>query len=136
MADKPKSPGTGGNKPKPKPAAAGQSAKDKSRAASRPVAGQGPQGRQGRATRPRAGNRAAVAAAGPSGPRTGVFIAWGAVGLVVVVIAALFIVNATKSNTQDLSYTPVTPAPAQVVHDVTTIPTSTWNKVGRQLAAR
>jgi len=39
-------------------------------------------------------------------------------------------VNATKSNTQNLSYTPVTPAPAQVVHDVTTIPTSTWDKVG------
>ncbi len=81
------------------------------------------------ATRRGAG-RPPPAAEGPSGSRTGVYIAWGAVGLVIVVIAALFIVNATKSNTQDLSYTPVTPAPTQVVHDVTTIPTSTWNAVG------
>jgi len=74
------------------------------------------------------GGKPAAAAAGNS--RTGVYVAWGAVALVVVVVAALFIVKATSSSTQDLSYTPVTPAPAQVVHDVTTIPTSTWNKVG------
>ena len=55
--------------------------------------------------------------------------AWGAVALVIVVIAALFIVNAT-SGSQDTSYTPVTPVPAQVLKDVTTIPLSTWNAVG------
>ncbi len=125
MADKPKSPGTGGNTPKPKPGGGGQSAKDQSRAASRPVAAKGPKG----GNTPKGGTRAPVPA-GPGRSRTGSYIAWGAVALVVVVIAALFIVNATKSNTKDLSYTPVTPAPAQVVHDITTIPTSTWDAVG------
>ena len=123
MADKQKSPVTGGNTPKPKPTGGGsQSAKDKSRAASRPVAAKPP----GKGGKP--GGKPAAAGAGSS--RTGLYIAWGAVALVVVIIGTLFIVNATKSNTQDLSYTPVTPAPAQVVHDVTTIPTSTWDKVG------
>jgi len=123
MADKQKSPGTGGNTPKPKPTGGGaQSAKDKSRAASRPVAG----GAGGKGPKP--GGKPAAAGAGTS--RTGIYIAWGAVALVVVIIGTLFIVNATKSNPQNLSYTPVTPAPSQVVHDVTTIPTSTWDKVG------
>jgi len=133
MADKPKSSGTGGNTPKPKPGGSGgQSAKDQSRAASRPVAAKGPKGGntpKGGGNTPR-GGKPVAGGTGPKGSRTGVYIAWGAVGLVIVVIAALFIVNATKSNTKDLSYTPVTPAPAQVVHDVTTIPLSTWNKVG------
>jgi hypothetical protein len=57
-------------------------------------------------------------------------IAWGAVILVVVVIGALFIVKATQSTTPNLTYTPVTTAPAQVVNDVTSIPLSTWDKVG------
>jgi hypothetical protein len=39
-------------------------------------------------------------------------------------------VKATSTSTQNLSYTPVTAAPAQVVKDVTTVPLSTWNKVG------
>ena len=126
MADKPKSSGTGGNTPKPKPGGSGgQSAKDQSRAASRPVAAKGPKGGntpKGGGNTPR-GGKPVAGGTGPKGSRTGVYIAWGAVGLVVVI-------NATKSNTKDLSYTPVTPAPAQVVHDVTTIPLSTWNKVG------
>ncbi len=50
MADKQQNPVTGGNKPKPTGTNGGQSAKDKSRAASRPVAGgAGRQGRQHRA---------------------------------------------------------------------------------------
>jgi hypothetical protein len=136
MADTPKSPGTGGNTPKPRSGGGGgQSAKDKSRAASRPVAAKGPKSGKGGNTPKGGGNTprrgpTTTGGRGPSGSRTGVYIAWGAVGLVIVVIAALFIVNATKSNTQNLSYTPVTAAPTQVVHDVTTIPTSTWNAVG------
>jgi len=126
MADKQKNPVTGGNKPKPT-GNGGQSAKDKSRAASRPVAAKGAGGGKGGNT-PRPGK--GPASGGPGGSRTGVYIAWGSVALVIVVIAVLFIVNATKSSTQDLSYTPVTPAPAQVVKDVTTIPLSTWDKVG------
>jgi len=127
MADKQKNTVTGGNKPKPTGSGA-QSAKDKSRAASRPVAAKGAGGGKGGNTpRPVKGRSAP---AGPTGSRNGVYIAWGSVALVVVIIAVLFIVNATKSTTQDLSYTPVTPAPAQVVKDVTTIPLSTWNKVG------
>jgi hypothetical protein len=127
MADKQQKPVTGGNKPKPI-GNGGQSAKDKSRAASRPVAAKGAAGGKGGNT-PRPG-KSGAAAPRPSGSRTGVLVAWGSVALVVVIIAVLFIVNATKSTTQNLSYTPVTPAPAQVVSDVANIPLSTWNKVG------
>ncbi len=129
MADNPKSPGSGGNKPKPT-GNGGQSAKDKSRAASRPVATKGPKGGGGGGGNTPRGGKPASGGKGPSGSRRGVYIAWGAVALVIVVIAALFIVKATSSNTQDLSYTPTTPAPAEVVNDISTIPTSTWNSVG------
>jgi hypothetical protein len=62
---------------------------------------------------------------------SGTLIAWSAVGLVVVIIAVLVVVKATgSSNTKNTSYTPVAPAPASVVHDVTTIPLSVYNKVG------
>ena len=127
MAEKKLSPATGGNKPKPT-GNGGPSAKDKSRAASRPVAAKGGGGAKGGNTpRPRKG---ASAAGGPKAARTGTYIAWGAVGLVIVIIGGLFIVNASSSKTQDATYTAVTPAPAQVVKDATTIPLSTWDKVG------
>lgn len=126
MADKQQNPVQGGNKPKPT-GNGGQSAKDKSRAASRPVAAKAAGGGRGGNT-PRPG-KAAERASLPKGSRTGTFIAWGAVGLVVVIIAGFFIVKAFSSST-DTSYTPVTAAPAQVVKDVTTIPASTWDKVG------
>ena len=57
-------------------------------------------------------------------------LAWGAVGLVVVIIAVLVIVKATGGNANTSGYTPVTPAPAAVVHDVTNIPLSVYNKIG------
>ncbi|HEY5110165.1 MAG TPA: DUF929 family protein [Acidimicrobiales bacterium] len=127
MADKKQNPVTGGNKPKPT-GNGGESAKDKSRAASRPVAAKGGGGGKGGNT-PRPG-KGGTPSAGPKGSRTGAYIAWGAVALVIVVIAGLFIFNATKSKTQDATFTAVTPAPVQVVKDVTTIPMSTWDKVG------
>ena len=141
MADNATTQGKGGNKPKPTPAGSGtnQSAKDKSRAASRPVAakspGKGGGGKGGGGggkggNTPRQGSKPGASPGRTPGSRTGVYIAWGAVGLVIVIIAVLFIVKATGSSTQDLSYTPTTTAPAQVVKDVTTIPLSTWNKVG------
>ncbi len=56
---------------------------------------------------------------------------WGAVGLVVVIVAVLIIVKVAGGNsTPNLSYTPVQPAPASVVQDVTTIPLSVYNTVG------
>ena len=129
MADNAPTPGTGGNKPRP--TNGGQSAKDKSRAASRSVsakeAGKGGASKGGNTPRP---GRASAPTKGPKSSRTGVYLAWGAVALVVVVIAVLFIVKATGSSSQDTSFTPVTPAPAQVVKDVTTIPMSAWDKVG------
>ena len=58
-------------------------------------------------------------------------MAWGAVGLVIVVVAVLVVVKvATGSSAGATSYTPVTPAPASVVNDVTNIPASVYNKVG------
>ncbi len=127
MADNAKTPGTGGNKPKPTGSGDSQSAKDKSRAASRPVDGGG-SGRGGNT--PRAQGKQGGPADGPKASNRSTLIAWGAVALVVVIIAVLVIVKLTQSSTQNLSYTPVTPAPAQVVQDVSTIPMSTWNKVG------
>ena len=128
MADNEETPVTGGNTPKPAASESTQaSAKDKSRAASRPVAAT-TSGKGGNTPRP--GGKPAAAVGGPKSSKRGVLIAWGAVALVVVIIAALFIYKATSSTTQDTSYTPVTPAPAQVLKGVTTIPTSTWDKVG------
>jgi hypothetical protein len=127
MPDKTLNPGTGGNKPRPSGNGA-TSAKDKSRAANRPVAAKGAGGSKGGNT-PRPG-RSAMPSSGPKGSRTGLYAAWGAVGVVLVIIAGLFIVNATKSKSQDATFTAVTPAPAQVIKDVTTIPLSTWDKVG------
>jgi hypothetical protein len=129
---------TGGNKPKPgnSPAATGQSAKDRSRAQSRPVTGKAPTGKAGKAgggskggNTPRPGSRPAPA---PK-PRalSGAMMAWGAVGLVIVVVAALVIVKLASGNSTNTSdYTPVASAPASVVNDVTNIPASVYNKVG------
>jgi hypothetical protein len=127
---------SGGNKPKPGgQGTPGQSAKDKSRAQSRPVSGKAPAGKGGKSSgggkggnTPRPGRPAAP---GPEPRRfSGVMMAWGAVGLVVVVIAVLVIVKATGSSSTNTSYTPTTAAPASVVHDVTSIPTSVYNTVG------
>jgi len=130
MADIQKTPGTGGNTPKPTGSGAGTSAKDKSRAASRPVAAKAPgKGGKGGNT-PRPGSKPGGAAKAPAGGRQGTWIAWGAVGLVVVIVAVLVIVFVTKGSSTNTSYVATTTAPAQVVTDVTTIPASTWDKVG------
>ncbi len=134
----------GGNKPKPGNTSGGngaQSAKDKSRAQSRPMSGKVPAGKSGQASgsnktggtggnkpKPRPGGRPAQ---NPT-PRklSGAMMAWGAVGLVVVIIVVLVIVKASSSSTTDATYSPVTAAPASVVHDVTNIPASVYNTVG------
>src|ERR1700737_1796580 len=93
---------TGGNKPKPGNSpggVAGQSAKDRSRAQSRPVTGKAPAGKVGKASggggkggnTPRPGGRPAPAS--PPRKLSGAMMAWGAVGLVIVVVAVLVIVK-------------------------------------------
>lgn len=138
--NKPKPASTGGNKPKPAGNGAGsrQSAKDASRAQSRPVSAKSPSGRPGSSAgqgkrggnTPRPGTKPQAQAA----PRriSGTMMAWGAVGLVIVIVLVLVVVKLTtgSSSTANPSYTPVTPAPAGVVHDVSNIPLSVWNKVG------
>jgi hypothetical protein len=57
-------------------------------------------------------------------------MAWGAVGLVIVIVAVLVIVKLAGGGATDNSYTPTTPAPASVVKDVTNIPASVYNTVG------
>jgi hypothetical protein len=141
MAQDQKKGTAGGNTPKsgnPPGGSQGQSAKDRSRAQSRPVSGKAPTGKSGRATgankaagggggnKPRPGGR--PAAVPPKRTVSGAMLAWGAVGLVVVIIVALVVVKAT--STTNTSYTPVTAAPASVVHDVTNIPLSVYNTVG------
>jgi len=131
---------TGGNKPKPQGGSGGppgQSAKDRSRAQSRPISGKAPTGKSGKATgaaprkggnTPRPGTRPAPARQ----PRrmTGAMMAWGAVGLVVIIVVVLVIVKIGSSSSTSKAFTAVTPAPASVVKDVTTIPASVYNTVG------
>jgi thiol-disulfide isomerase/thioredoxin len=146
--DQPKA--TGGNKPKPAgtpPKAGGntpkpatpQSAKDRSRAQSRPVSGKPTKGAAAKPTaksggtggnKPRPGRPTASAAKPPRG-LSGTLIAWGAVGLVIVIIAVLVIVKlSTGSSTTNATYTPTTPASPSLVHDITTVPASVFNTVG------
>ena len=141
MAQDQKKVTTGGNKPKPPSPSGGSSAtsaKDRSRAQSRPVTTKAPAGKAQKAAgsgggkggnTPRPGSRPS---AQPKPSRlSGPLMAWSAVGLVVVVIAVLVIVKATGgSSTQNTTFTAVTSAPASVVHDVTNIPLSVYNKVG------
>ncbi len=64
-------------------------------------------------------------------------MAWGAVGLVIVVVAVLVIVKvAGGSTSRTTSYTPVTPAPASVVKDVTNIPRRSTTRSGSPLVGR
>jgi Domain of unknown function (DUF929) len=134
-------PSTGGNKPKPPAGGArNQSAKDKSRAQSRPIPAKAPTPKAGKAkgasgpakggNRPRPGQK--PVAAPTRGRFSGAMMAWGVVGLVIVIIVVLVIVKVTggSSTTANASYTPVTKAPASVIHDVTNIPVSVFNKVG------
>ncbi len=150
MAPEQKKNVSGGNKPKPSgsPAgASGQSAKDKSRAQSRPVSGKAPAGKPGasgaaKRSAPSGGTKRPTGKGGNTprpgsrpapqptrGRISGTMWAWGAVGLVVVIVAVLVIVKVT-GNASASGYTPVTPAPAAVVHDVTNIPVSVYNTVG------
>jgi hypothetical protein len=130
-------PKPGGNTPKPRPGTS--SAKEASRAQSRPVSGRGPAGKGGGGGKggqggrggntPRPGNQR-QAAAGPRG-RSGGLIAWGAVGLVVVVVVVIVVVKVAGGNSNaNASFTPVTPAPASIVSDVTNIPASVYDTVG------
>jgi hypothetical protein len=132
----------GGNKPKPPSGAGGapgQSAKDRSRAQSRPISTKAPTGKSGQAggavggkggNTPRPGGRPAPQP--PPRRFSGALMAWSAVGLVIVVVVVLVIVKVAGggSGSGSLAYTPVVAAPPAVVHDVTTIPTSVYNTVG------
>ncbi len=153
MAQDQKKPPVGGNKPRPSTtsgANAGQSAKDKSRAQSRPVTGKAPTGKGGVATgtarsggggnrggggnKPRPGGRPA-----PTPPKrtlSGAAMAWGAVGLVIVIIVVLVVVKATSGNgPTSSSHQAVRPAPASLVDTVTNVPTSVFDAVGADIPA-
>lgn len=114
-------PTPGGNKPKPAPA--GGSAKEASKAASRSVSGGG---KGGNTPRPGKANQAS---AGPGRSR-GTMIAWGAVALVVVIIAVVVVVAISRSSSTNTSATPTTPVPPGVLHDVSSVPASVFDKVG------
>ena len=57
---------------------------------------------------------------------------WGAIGVVIVVVAVLVVVTVTRSNTPASTSGPTefTPVPASVVQQVSSIPTSVYDKVG------
>ncbi len=58
-------------------------------------------------------------------------MAWGVVGLVILIIVVLVVVKLTSgTSTTNATSTPVTTAPASVVHDVTNVPASVFNKIG------
>jgi hypothetical protein len=131
MATKDTTPTSGGNTPKPG-GAGGQSAKDRSRAQSRSIPAKGGTGGgKGGGNTPRPG-KAASAPPPRSGPSTAV-LTWGGVAAVVIVVVVIVIValsGGSNGNSDNAAYTPVTPAPASVVHDVTSIPASVFNTVG------
>ena len=151
MAQDQKKPPVGGNKPKPASASganAGQSAKDRSRAQSRPVTGKAPTGKGGKSAgtatsggggarggtgnKPRPGGRPA-----PTPKKrtlSGTAMAWGAVGLVIVIIVVLVVVKATGgSGATSSSHQEVRPASASLVHKVTNVPTSVFDSVGADI---
>jgi hypothetical protein len=129
-------PKPGGNTPKPRPGT--PSAKEASRAQSRPVSGKAGGGRGGGGgggNKPKPGNQRQPSA-GPRG-RSGALIAWGAVGLVVVVVVVIVVIKVTGGNSNaNAAYTPVTPAPASIVTDVTSIPASVYDAVGTGIPSR
>ncbi len=136
MAQQQKKPTSGGNKPKPASGQGGQSAKDRSRAQSRPVSAKAPGSgapAAGKGSGGKGGNtpRSGVRPAPETPPRriSGAMIAWGSVGLVLVVVLIVVLVS-VLGGSSNTSYTPVTPAPASVVADVTTIPASVFDTVG------
>jgi hypothetical protein len=57
---------------------------------------------------------------------------WGAIGLVVVVVAVVVIVSETRSSTPTTSNGPtqITPVPASMLQQISSIPTSVYDKVG------
>ena len=125
---------------------AGQSAKDRSRAQSRPVSGKAPTGKAGQATGGRQGAAApkggehAPARRQPGRPATPSAAALGGHdGLGGGRTGhrdrgrAGHRQGDRPSSSTDNSFTPVTPAPASVVHDVTNIPASVYNTVGVDL---
>ncbi len=135
MAGEQKKGAGGGNTPKPgskapKPVSGSPSAKDASRAQSRPISGKKPVGKGGNTPRPGGKSQPTP------GPRrmSGALVAWGAVGLVIIIIVVLVIVKATSSSSNsNAAFTPVTPAAASVVKDVTSIPASVYDKVGTNI---
>ena len=106
------------------------------------MSGKAPTGKSGQASRdgrnrrkgggntPRPGGTARAPCRSPDG-LPGAVLAWGAVGLVIVIVAVLVVVKVTTGG----SSRPTTvhagdAAPASVVKDVTSIPASVYNKVG------
>jgi hypothetical protein len=58
-------------------------------------------------------------------------LAWGAVGLVIVIVAALVIVKISSgSGPTTSSHQAVLAAPAELVHEISTVPPSVFNAVG------
>ncbi len=102
----------------------------------RPQAGRGPAPRQ--AGRPAAGRpgarRPPARGQGRRGrSRTRLFM-WGAIGLVIVIVVVIVVVSQTSSKTtKGVHYTPK-PVSATVLHDLTSVPTSTYNTVGTGIA--
>lgn len=124
----------GGNTPK---SGTPQTAKDRSRAQSRPISGKAPTG-AAKGTRPgtKGGNvprsgRPGASAVKPPRTVSGSLLAWGAVGLVVVIIVVLVIVRVTgSSGPTSSSHQAVRMASPTLVHEISTVPTSVFNKVG------
>jgi len=127
--------GQGGNTPRGSRDAASsrEAAKEKSRQQSRAVSAKQAKGKGGNVPRSdtlRNGARRPGQGGGgrPGGRLSGAMMAWGAVGLVIIVVIVFVVVDLTGSTNK--SYVPDTPAPAAVLSDVTSVPTSVFNRVG------
>jgi hypothetical protein len=142
--DKRRTPGnaprSGGNTPKPPGGgnrgqrAKDQRSKEQSRAESRSVSTKAPGGPRG-GNRPRPAGKPGSRPQGRSAPApgrrlSGPVLAWGSVGLVVAIVIVLVVVNSLGGSKPSSGPTPVTPAPASVVRDVTQIPPGVFDAVG------
>ena len=137
MAEKQRNTSAGWSKPKASFGGSDPSAKERSRAQSRPVSGRTRTGKSGKASgASRGGNRPKPAgrprAAIPAPRRlSGTMMAWGTVGLVVVIIVVLVVVKAGSGNgTTSSPHQAIRQASGTLVKQVTEVPASVFDAIG------
>jgi hypothetical protein len=83
-------------------------------------------------SRPSTSDSRSPASPGRTGSRlTPALLTWGAIGLVIVIVAVLVVVKVSDGNGPTISsHQAVLPAPAALVKEISTVPSSVFNTVG------